>query len=262
MSHFSVLVIGDNVDEQLAPYDEKIEVEPYVEYTKEQLIEKWKEEIEIYKKGTYAKYLENPEKNIEKYKEKTEHIKYISEEFPKRLQWTDEEIYNNEIQFYEPEEIWKNWEVYSTYNPKSKWDWYEVWGRWTGNLFVKQKENRVNTALIKDIDVDKMKENTIKDLEKRYDNIKNNSPYAIFVPRAERDYINTHTKEEYTEKYYPGIFNFSAIMKDWVWYEKATMHMFGMTSNHSKPEDWNKQVEKLISNLHPDTRLTVVDCHI
>lgn len=124
------------------------------------------------------------------------------------------------------------------------------------------KENRANTALMKDIDVDKMKENTIKDLEKRYDNIKNNSPYAIFVPRAERDYINTHTKEEYVEKYYPGIFNFSAIVKDGIWYEKETMYMFGMTSNHSEPEAWNKQVEKLISNLHPDTRLTVVDCHI
>lgn len=284
MSHFSVLIIGDNVEEQLAPYNENIEVEPYVEYTKEQLIEKWREEIEEYKKGTYAKYLNNPEKYIEKYKEKTDHIKYISEEFPKRLQWTDEEIYNHEIQFYEPEEIGKNWEVYSTYNPKSKWDWYEVWGRWTGELVVKQgvkpeaikfspfssdefidrmtKENRANTALMKDIDLVKMKESVVKNFEKRYDEVKNNFLYATFVPHTERDYINTHTKKEYTEKYYPGIFNFFAIVKDWIWYEKGTMQMFGMSFNHSKPEDWNKQVEKLISNLHPDTRLTVVDCHI
>lgn len=284
MSHFSVLVIGDNVDKQLAPYNENIKVEPYVEYTREELIKKWREEIGEYEKGTYAEYLENPEKYLEEHKEKTDHIKYISEEFPKRLQWTDDEVYNHEIQFYEPEEIWKNWEVYSTYNPKSKWDWYEVWGRWTGELVVKQgvkpetirfspfnsdefiermtKENRANTALIKDIDLVKMKESVIKNLERKYDDIKSNSPYIIFILNTEKDYVNTHTKEEYTEKYYPGIFNFSAIVKDGIWYEKETMHMFGMTSNHSEPEDWNKQVEKLISNLHPDTRLTVIDCHI
>ena len=40
MSHFSVLIIGDNVDEQLAPYNESIKVAPYVEYTKEELIKK------------------------------------------------------------------------------------------------------------------------------------------------------------------------------------------------------------------------------
>lgn len=283
MSHFSVLVIGDNVDEQLAPYNENIEVEPYVEYTKEELIKKWKEEIKEYERGTYAEYLKNPEKYIEE-NNNIDHIKYISEEFPKRLQWTDEEIYKSEIEYYEPEEIGKNWEVYSTYNPKSKWDWYEVWGRWIGSLIVKQgiepekikfsrfdneeliekitNENRANTALIKDIDLVKMKESVIKNLEKRYDEVKSNSPYIIFIPHTERDYIDTHTKKEYTEKYYPGIFNFSAIVKEWIWHEKETMHMFGVTSNHSEPEAWNKQVEKLISNLHPDTRLTVVDCHI
>lgn len=76
------------------------------------------------------------------------------------------------------------------------------------------KENRANTALIKDIDINTMKENVIKDFEKRYDDIKSNSPYAIFVPHTEKDYVNTHTKKEYTEKYYPGIFNFFAIVKD------------------------------------------------
>ena len=75
-------------------------------------------------------------------------------------------------------------------------------------------ENRANTALIKDIDLVKMKESVIKNLEKRYDEVKSNSPYIIFIPHTERDYIDTHTKKEYTEKYYPGIFNFSAIVKE------------------------------------------------
>ena len=76
------------------------------------------------------------------------------------------------------------------------------------------KENRANTALMKDIDMDKMKESVINSLERKYDDIKSNSPYIIFILNTEKDYVNTHTKEEYTEKYYPGIFNFSAIVKD------------------------------------------------
>ena len=31
MAHFAVLVVGDNVEEQMAPYDEELEVDPYIE---------------------------------------------------------------------------------------------------------------------------------------------------------------------------------------------------------------------------------------
>ena len=40
MSHFAVLVIGDNIEKQLEKFDENIEMKPYVKYTKEQAIEK------------------------------------------------------------------------------------------------------------------------------------------------------------------------------------------------------------------------------
>lgn len=43
MSHFSVAVFTDgkkSVEELLAPYDENIEVTPYVELTRQQMIEK------------------------------------------------------------------------------------------------------------------------------------------------------------------------------------------------------------------------------
>ena len=61
MSHFTVMVIGENPEEQLQPFDENLEVPQYIKYTKEQIIEKIKKELEDYKNGTYAKYLANPE---------------------------------------------------------------------------------------------------------------------------------------------------------------------------------------------------------
>ena len=51
MSHFTVAVITakkEKLEEMLAPYDEELEVEPYIERTKKEIIEKarkWKEDF-------------------------------------------------------------------------------------------------------------------------------------------------------------------------------------------------------------------------
>ena len=48
------------------------------------------------------------------------------------------------------EYIGDNGELYSTYNPNSKWDWYKVGGRWSKILKTKN-ENYVNIAKKKNI---------------------------------------------------------------------------------------------------------------
>ena len=60
MSHFCVYVFHDkdtSIDTLLAPYDENLVFKPYVEYTKEEAIAKVRKEIEDYKNGIYAEYL-------------------------------------------------------------------------------------------------------------------------------------------------------------------------------------------------------------
>lgn len=43
------------------------------------------------------------------------------------------------------------WEAWSTYNPDSKWDWYDTMGRWSG--FIKTKSGEfVNEAMFGEID--------------------------------------------------------------------------------------------------------------
>ena len=86
MSHFTVAVITakkEKLEEMLAPYDEELEVEPYIERTKKEIIEKarkWKEDF--LKEQKEGKKLSDWE------------LKYINAK-------TDEELYQAEIDEYE-----------------------------------------------------------------------------------------------------------------------------------------------------------------
>lgn len=152
MSHFSVAVFHkkeQNIEDLLAPYDEGIVVAPYIKYTKEQAIAKTRKNIEEYKNGLYAKYLEDPEEYAKNCFNPS-HLKYISEEFPKRINWTDEECYEDVAKFYDDKDRDEKGNLYSTYNPNSKWDWYEVGGRWNNCLTTKSGK-KVNEGCVSEL---------------------------------------------------------------------------------------------------------------
>lgn len=157
MSHFTVFVFtkkdGKDVEELLAGYDENIVYAPYIKYTKQQAIAEVKKEIEDYKNTKYAEYLMNPEA-YEAAHDNEAHIKYLKEEFPKKLNWTDEQCYQDKAQWYEEDMIDENGNIYSTYNPNSKWDWYTIGGRWTGGLVTKEGRE-TNSDYVSEIDWDK-----------------------------------------------------------------------------------------------------------
>lgn len=131
MSHYSVAVITktgdiDEIKKLLAPFDENLEVEPYVYMTKEDII-------------VYAKHMQR------KYQD--------------RIDVTDPELANakTDRDFYE----WmhsdyatydKDGNELSTYNPNAKWDWWVVGGRWTRLLRRKNSSNRYNSLQLKYID--------------------------------------------------------------------------------------------------------------
>ena len=148
MSHFCTMVIGDDVENQLSPFEEK-EVDRYVKYTKEELIENQRKEINEYKNNFYDEYLKDPVTYENKCLGNHSHLKYLKEEFPKKLLFTDEELYKEAIKYEEMENIGDNGELYSTYNPNSKWDWYQVGGRWGKKL--ETKKGNCDSAIKKDI---------------------------------------------------------------------------------------------------------------
>jgi len=110
MSHFTVLVIGDNIEDQLAPYDEKLETEEYFE--KEVSEKEIKEFVDFYAE----KSPENKKLSVE------ELYKKVGEDWNYNC-WRFEDGKINE---------------YSTYNPDSKWDWWVVGGRWRGYFKLKE----------------------------------------------------------------------------------------------------------------------------
>ena len=98
MSHFVVMVIGDDAEKQLEKYDESLELPPYIKHTKDELVALKRKEIEDYRNTVYAKYLENKEL----YKQGCEnerHIEYLENEFPQKLHWSDEQVYQDAIKY-------------------------------------------------------------------------------------------------------------------------------------------------------------------
>lgn len=164
MSHFGVYVFHDkntSIYDLLAPYDESLRFDPYVEYTKEEAIADVRKEIEDCKNGSYAEYLKNPEDYKKKYGYSNDHIKYLKDEFPKKLNWTDDQCYDYKKEFYDADMIDKDGNLLTTYNSKSKWDWYVVGGRWDGGIPMKTNMKleikSCNECKVSQIDMDKIK---------------------------------------------------------------------------------------------------------
>lgn len=293
MSHFTVMVIGDNPEEQLAPYSEHIETEPRIR--KEVSEEDKQEMIDFYK---------NPEKG--------------GHEYP-----TFDELYENHGDDWNGNSWEKRdgkWVEVTTYNPNSKWDWYVLGGRWAGYFKLKEgaegitgvldpmttpaNPGYVDAALKKDIDFEGMKEDSAKEAGEWYDKVMNvighiepNKPWSDFIKRLEAKEITIeearsqyHTqpriaalntpavreklgyifeadnylvsREEYVKKAKNSSVATFAVLKDGKWYEKGEMGWFAMVANEKDQEQWNEEVAKLIDSLDDNTMISVYDCHI
>jgi hypothetical protein len=139
VSHYTVLVIGEDVEAQLAPYDEEIQVDPYKEYWDSETIRQWERILSKADAG------------------RTDHPSYSVEDgtmlppLPEDEQYSLDQIaatynkrYASDINRDENSRVHiDDGGIYewSTYNPKSKWDWYQVGGRWNGFFMLKKREN-------------------------------------------------------------------------------------------------------------------------
>ena len=235
MSHFKVMVIGENPEDQLAPFDENLEMPRYLKYTKRQLIEKGRKEIEDYKNDTYAKFLKNP-KEYEKNCSNPSHISYLKKDFLKKLKWTDEQIYQDQINWYEDDKIDRNGSVWLTSNPEAKWDWYELGGRWAGSLHLKDGVNPLFPINFSWGWTEEDKKEILKE---------NRADRAYKKDIVNFDEINCH-----------------AVIKDGKWYEKGKMLWWAIVIVKKNEKVWNKEFKKLIKNLPDDTLISIYDCHI
>ncbi len=264
MSHFTVLVIGNDPELQLAPYDENLEMkEIYVQIREDELQEKYEEFLK-----------EHPtEKNI--YKTANDWV----------LDWYEYE--------YEKGKGYGNY-----YNPKSKWDWYELGGRWSGFFKLKSSEN-VDVAFKKDIDFEFMKVESKKKAEKRWkafhsiikDNIipnfdqilkecNNNidkareiynSYQSIKDLKKSDDFIFLTSKdmkkllvplEDFKSSAREGAIATFAVVINGNWYEEGKMGWWARVSDEKDEDAWIEEFNKLLDSVDGNTILSLYDCHI
>jgi hypothetical protein len=279
MSHFAGLVIltpeyrkNHDIEDALAPYDENMECEEYccgkvndidkvrfVEYydfdklgkdntaresfylklLKEKKVKRWNGS----KDGSKSKYCsrvayENPEEYAEFFKEL--HPDLIAE-FDSLYEENGNDWNSNNWRKNEDGE----WCEYSTYNPQSVYDWYDIdGGRWGGCIKTKSGDF-VNKCLISEIDLsdfndDDYKEEILTDFfGNRYKPLKDgvewhftksNMPYCIFI--------------------------------DGKHFSKGKMGWFGVSDDNYDECDWNRKAIEYLNDLPKNSECYLVDFHI
>jgi hypothetical protein len=236
MSHFAVLVIGENPEAQLAPFDENIVMDRYVKLTREQAIAKERANIESYRENTYSVYLADPEAYAEKWPH-VEHLEYLKNEFPKRLSWSDEEVYQEAIKYEDSENIGPEGEVYSTYNPNSKWDYFRLGGRYCARLKIKEGVDYLPIKL---------------SYEWKYA-----TPEQIAETQGRK--ADTARKGDIENIDELSAF---AVLKDGEWYERGKMGWWGIVHDEKDEDEWKKQFATMLESLPDDTLISYFDCHI
>lgn len=246
MSHFTVLVIGENPEKQLKPYDENIEVPPYDKG--EVSAEDIQEFITHYAKGGEEISIGLP---AEFYKDKIgpDYLTSMYKKYGKKWNGGRWQRHTD-----------GTWHEYSTYNPKSKWDWYLLGGRWTG--FFKLKGNLIgktgmpgimtesakpgyaDQAFKKDIDFEKMRQDAANKAAEAYD-------YAMSVighlPENEPwdSVLFTFGKENIDRC--RDFYNRQARVKAWHDDKLITNKYFGYLSS---PEDVNMPREQYLKQAY------------
>lgn len=280
------MVIGENPEEQLAPYQENNMGDCPEEYlafndVTDDVTREWEDQDQETK---------------EKYK--------------------DLDTYATEYNGYKKndEGRYGYWE-----NPNAKWDWYQLGGRWSGFFKMKPGSEGVvgsaglfsapaeagyaDSALKKEIDFASMMEEASKKAGEKWDLIKKlteglepakswehvrDEMFPGQIDKARTYYHdqpamkavsnwsseNGHsifgldledfdcTREEYCLDAARGSFVPYAVIKDGKWHQKGEMGWFGISNNEVSESKWTAQVAQMIDELPEDTMLSIYDCHI
>lgn len=292
MSHFTVMVIGDDPEKQLSPFDESLE-SPL----------RCTGEVSDEEKNDMIEYYKDPQRGG------------IDLPFDELYKLKGEDW--NGGQFKKDAGVWKS---YTSYNENSKWDWYQMGGRWSGFLKLKEgakgengerswanknepaKAGWADAALKKDIDFEGMKNEAAEIAGKEWDKAnevlkdlpvseswesirrrytKNDTDFTD-IDKARSEYNSQPrvvacyqrldfgyppenfaiSREEYIQNARNGAISTFAMLKYGEWIEKGEMGWFGMARNEKNQNEWDKYFSDTIDSLPDDTMISIYDCHI
>lgn len=256
MSHYTVAVItkDGNYEKALEPFNERIVVEPYIYKTKDDIIKDMRENMEE------ARSTDN--KNW---------ISWLEGAFD----WSsDEALHQSYVRHYKDEcgVLFDNdGNELSIYNPKSKWDWYEVGGRWSGDILRTKDGEKTDHDQAKNLDfAPKAMSQDDFLYYKRYWEI-NAEGDARKGDEKTGDYFclwkPEYMKEIYGDfkGYIEAITNPSthSLLYHGEWIEAGEVIGFGLDkSTPLSRQEYEKKYKEIMSNLDPDNYITIIDCHI
>lgn len=145
MSHFTVMVIGDEPEKQLAPYHEYectgVDDEYVIDIDCTEEVEEWKKEtvwVGFSKETGEADYHLNEEQAVKNLNDITtmSRVEWIESKHEEDEDAETLDEYINDWFGYKQDDEGRYWQHT---NPNSKWDWYQVGGRWSG--FFKMKDS-------------------------------------------------------------------------------------------------------------------------
>lgn len=283
------MVIGFNVEEQLARFDENLVVPEYCRC-----------DVSEEKKAKMLDY----------YREK-EGLIYQSFEECYEAHGDD---WNGNRYRKDKDGIWRE---YTTYNPDAKWDWYQLGGRWSGSFRLKPGKEGVmgasgvfgnkpgiDQAFKKDIDFEAMYAEAAEKGRKHYrevveacggsipkleiaapdrrTDLPDDADYkALWAEYHAQESVKLFqekfpnhpfgpelddyqcTEEEYVQNAENAAISTFAYVLNGVWHQRGQMGWFACVSDITMSQvEWNKHMREMVDALPGDTLISIYDCHI
>jgi hypothetical protein len=269
MSHYSVLVVGEDVEKALYPFWE-------LDLSREDLI---KDDRAVFKVECSVEELDA---HYQKWKDGADE--------EERKRWAD--LIEKYDAAEHPAKAWMDdWHGYDLnaeethygyyHNPNKKWDWYSIGGRWGNSLalkkgvkgtedqigraglfspppMVRERDGHewVDQARARDVDWDAMLEDSIAEARKNWE-------AAEGASEQDRYWKYGIQKDQTLESYIASRSSlFFAVLKDGEWHEKGQMGWWAIVIDEKSPGGWAAESNEVIGSIGPDELVTVVDCHI
>lgn len=304
MSHFCTIVIvpiGASVDEKvtnlLAPYDEDIQVDPYntkchcvggearrssIDFSTEKLGSLDTNERASYHKDLNDKCIELAG-GLKKWKEAcaSEDCGWSIQEKAEKLitPWGEriasrvalEEKYEKEHPLYNKahpncKDCKGSGIQITQYNPKSKWDWWTIGGRWNADLQEeydpRSDPDNFETCFICN-GTGMRNDNLGIEARKQDPNYSCNSCHGKGkILKYSGDWLDKGGNIVPVSKIPKNYLPYAIVTPDGEWHEKGEMGWFGLSSNEKDSKEWENICKGIFSKYAEEYLAVVVDCHI
>jgi hypothetical protein len=287
MSHFLTLVFGNNVEDQMAPYQEFESSDGNSIYVKDTDVTQ-----EVL---NHLKTFKDSKNSLDRA------LEYVGLHKSACISPSQTPDTNGKHMFgYAVVENNVLHKAVRRTNPDAKWDWYEVGGRWDGFLTLKGSGFGSNQAKKCEIDVSTMIEKKVNKAVSYYnlysavfegktipclDDIQEKDPYVarklllqdplidalqrradeindfLDVTKAKSIFCNGNLEEVINRASHKALVPF-AFVSNGKWNDRGRMGWFGVVSGEKPSEEWHEQFMSQFNQLPDQELITVVDCHI